>query len=226
MTRSLETYVVESQGTPRGTVIWMHGLGATNHDFEDVVPMLAMPDVRFVFPQAPALPVTINGGYVMPAWYDILTFDDPPLREDEPSLRASATRVEALLRREIERGVRSDRVVLMGFSQGGAMALHVGSRCPDTLAGIAVLSGYLVLPDRFPEERTSANANTPTLFCHGTLDPVVPFTLGRRSFEAVREHAPETARERTEFHSFPMQHTLSLPEIDVLRGWLERCLSG
>jgi phospholipase/carboxylesterase len=215
MNGQLETQEIESRGAARGSVIWMHGLGATNHDFDDVVPMLETPWLRYVFPQAPDLPVTINGGMLMPAWYDILSFSDPPLREDEPTLRASALRVEKLIAREIERGVPSERIILMGFSQGGAMALHVGNRYPSSLCGIAVLSGYLLLPDRFLEERHPSNAQTPTLFCHGTYDPVVPFALGRRAHETLAQHSPNV-----EFHSFPMQHSLCMPEIDVLRAWL------
>lgn len=224
MSERLETFEIDAEGVPLGTVIWMHGLGATCHDFEDVVPMLGLPRVRFVFPQAPNLPVTINGGYVMPAWYDILSFDDPPLREHEPTLRASAARVEELVAREVKRGVASERIVLMGFSQGGAMALHVGVRYPKRLAGIGVLSGYLLLPDRLLEERHEANLTTPTLFCHGSYDGVVPFTLGRLAYDTLVKHAPGGDASHFQFHSFAMQHTLSVPEIEVLRAWLERCL--
>ena len=216
----LETFEVETSPSPRASVIWMHGLGATNHDFDDVVPMLRLPDVRFVFPQAPELAVTINGGMRMPAWYDILTFDEPPLREDERTVLASAASVVELLDREVARGVPADRVVVMGFSQGGAMALHVGARYSSSLAGIAVLSGYLVLPDRLQEEWHPQNRTTPTLFCHGTLDPVVPFFLGQRAHQTVSAHNP-----RAEFHAFPMPHTLCLPEIEVLKDWLSRCLA-
>lgn len=216
---SLETFEVESRGgSSRGTVVWLHGLGATNHDFEDVVPLLNLP-LRYVFPQAPDLPVTINGGMRMPAWYDILSFEDPPLREDEATVRASAARVEALLREEIARGTPAGRIVLMGFSQGGAMALHVGTRFDPSLAGIAVLSGYLLLPARLEAERSAANAHTPILFCHGRFDPIVPFALGKSSSEALAR-----GTNPTEFREFSMQHSLSLPEIEVLRDWLTRSL--
>jgi phospholipase/carboxylesterase len=154
----------------------------------------------------------------MPAWYDILSFDDPPLREDEPSVRESATSLDALLAREIERGTPCERIVLMGFSQGGAMALHVGARFDRSLAGIAVPSGYLLLPDRFEQERHAQNRDTPVLLCHGQFDPVVPFQLGQTAHEALARGS-----DRVEFHAFPMQHSLSLPEIDVLSAWLRRC---
>ncbi|MEN9579616.1 MAG: hypothetical protein RJA70_2625 [Pseudomonadota bacterium] len=220
MTPALSTFEVDPPGPANGTVIWMHGLGATNHDFDDVVPMLAALSLRFVFPAAPHLPVTINGGVRMPAWYDILSFDDPPLREDERSVRQSAATVKALIEQEIARGVPANKIVLMGFSQGAAMALHVGSRFESALAGIGVLSGYLLLPAAFQEERSRANALTPILFCHGAVDPVVKFELGQRSYDAVRK-----AGASAEFHSFPMPHSLCLEEIEVLASWLQKVLA-
>jgi len=216
----LETYEVEATKELAGSIVWMHGLGATNHDFDDVVPMLGLPQVRFVFPQAPNLPVTINGGMRMPAWYDILTFEDPPMREDEQTVRASAELVAAVVQREIDRGVPSNRVVLMGFSQGGAMALHVGTRFERPLGGVGVLSGCLLLPQQLEGEWHSQNHTTPMMFCHGTVDQVVPFRLGREAYEAVHARNPAA-----EFHSFPMPHTLCLPEIELLGRWLERRFS-
>lgn len=212
----LETYEVAAQQAQQGSVIWLHGLGASNHDFDDLVPMLALPTVRFVFPAAPRLPVTINGGMVMPAWYDILSFSDPPLRENEPDVRTSALQIEKLLDREVARGVAANRIVLMGFSQGGAMALHTGLRYRQPLAGIAALSAYLLLPGTLDEERSPENEQTPLLFAHGQHDPIVPFELGRRSFEAVRR-----AGYAAEFHAYPMQHSISLPEVELLRDWLK-----
>ncbi len=195
----------------------MHGLGATNHDFDDVIPHLDAPSARFVFPAAPIRPVTVNGGLVMPAWYDIISFDDPPLREDAPSVRHAEGLVSSLLKAEVARGTPAERIVIMGFSQGGAMALHNGLRHPEKLAGIAVLSGYLLLPDLFDEERHSANADTPILCCHGSLDPVVPLTLGKRAHETV-----SAAGYPSEWHTFPMAHSLCLPEIAVLKEWLSK----
>jgi phospholipase/carboxylesterase len=130
----LSTFEIEPTAPQRGTVIWMHGLGASNHDFDSIVPELAAPYLRFVFPAAPVRPVTINGGMPMPAWYDILTFDDPPLREQESDVRHAEGELRALIQREHERGVTSDQIVLAGFSQGAAMALHLGLRTPETFA--------------------------------------------------------------------------------------------
>lgn len=217
----LDTFEVDPTESQRGSVIWMHGLGATNHDFDDVVPLLEAPYLRFVFPQAPARPVTVNHGMVMPAWYDILSFDDPSLREERSSVLDSAVLVEAVLAREVERGVPSDRIVLAGFSQGGAMALHVGLRHTRTLAGVAVLSGYLVLADEFEATRHQANAETPFLLCHGRFDPVVPFGLGTKTFQRL-----EQAGANAEFHAFDMQHSLCIPEITALRDWLSRRFPG
>jgi phospholipase/carboxylesterase len=216
---TLPTFEIEPREEHRGTVLWMHGLGATNHDFEDVVPLLDLPFLRYVFPQAPNRPVTINGGMRMPAWYDILSFDDP-LREDEPGIRASESEIVALLGRELERGASADRIVVMGFSQGGAMALHVGTRFSQRLAGIGVLSGYLVLPERFASERHASNRDTKVLFCHGQFDAVVPIERGKAAYDVLAHGSS-----RTEFHAFPMQHSMSLPEIEVLRAWLGGCFA-
>lgn len=217
----LETFEIPARTTEVGVVIWMHGLGATNRDFEDLVPILDMPELRFVFPAAPKLPVTINGGFVMPAWYDIVSFDDPPLREDEATVRTGSELVSMLVQREIARGTPAKRIVLMGFSQGGAMALHVGARFPEKLAGMAALSAYLLLPDRWQVERSPANAQTPVLFCHGTSDPVVTYGL------AVRAHATlEAAGVPTEFHHFDMEHSMCIDEVQVLKNWLQQRFDG
>src|SRR5689334_880975 len=161
----------------------MHGLGASNHDFDPIIPELRAPFLRFVFPAAPVRPVTINGGFRMPAWYDILSLDNPPLREKEADVREAALQIQQLIERERERGVPPEQVVLAGFSQGGAMALHVGLRAAEPLAGVLVLSAYLLLPRHFDAERTPAGAATPYLFAHGRFDPVVPFEGGKASYE-------------------------------------------
>lgn len=211
----LETFEVEARGERRGAVIWMHGLGASNHDFDDIVPWINRPDLRFVFPAAPVKPVTINGGYPMPSWYDILSFDNPPLRERESDVRESAKAIEALIDREIERGISSHRIVLAGFSQGGAMALHVGLRYNKPLAGILVLSGYLVLPHQLHAECHTANASTPVLFCHGTSDPTVPLGLAQSGFQAVK-----ALGHTAEFLEFNMPHTICEPEVTAITRWL------
>lgn len=212
----LDVFEVAATQPQRGSVIWMHGLGASNHDFEDVIPELDCPHLRFVFPAAPVRRVTINGGMAMPAWYDILSFDDPPLRESEPDVRASTTHIAELIDREVARGVASRDVVLAGFSQGGAMALHAGLRETRQLAGVMVLSGYMVLPNSFAEERSPNNAATPVFMAHGSRDPVVPLQLYRRAAQTLRG-----AGYVVEHHEYPMEHSLCLAEVEHIRQWLE-----
>lgn len=203
----------------RGVVVWLHGLGADGHDFEPIVPMLRLPDVRFVFPHAPRRPVTINMGFVMPAWYDILSLEPSDTRESEPDIRASADQVVALLEDERQRGASPERIVLAGFSQGGAVALHVGDRYPQTLAGIMVLSAYHLLRDTYDAERSEANLATPMLFCHGQHDPLVPMARGQ---QARDDHQSE--RRPLEWHDYPMQHEVCPPEIEQVAGWLSQRL--
>jgi phospholipase/carboxylesterase len=206
---------VAPRGEPRGSVVWLHGLGADGHDFEPIVPLLGLPDVRFVFPNAPAQPVTINGGMVMPAWYDIVSLGGPGPGERAEDVRRSARLIEALLEREETRGVPASRIVLAGFSQGAAMALHVGTRFPRALLGIMVLSGYEVVADTREAEASEANRATPMLFGHGIHDPMVGIARGR---EAYRAHArPER---KVEWHEFPMGHEVSPAEIAAIRAWL------
>lgn len=207
---------VEAEGEPRGSVVWLHGLGADGHDFEPVVPLLGLPDVRFVFPNAPARPVTINGGMVMPAWYDVVSLGGPGPGEPADDVRRSARLIEAVLEREEKRGVASSRIVLAGFSQGAAMALHMGTRYPGPLLGIMVLSGYEVLAETREAEASPANRATPMLFCHGTQDPLVGIERGR---EAYRAYA--TPERQAEWHEFPVAHEVSPPEIAVIAGWLK-----
>jgi phospholipase/carboxylesterase len=214
---------VEPSDAARACVIWMHGLGADGHDFEPVVPMLRTPGVRYVFPHAPSLPVTINGGWVMPAWYDILSLDHGDHRENESHIRTSASRIEALIEREHARGIPSRQIVLAGFSQGAAMALHVGLRHDQSLAGIVALSGYLVLGSRTSDECSDANRDTPTLLCHGTEDPIVPVHLGESSRDALRTLSPDRP---LEWHEFPMEHTVCPDELELVGAWLRARLSG
>lgn len=213
---------VEPRAPARASVIFLHGLGADGHDFEPVVPMLRTDGVRFVFPHAPRLPVTINGGLVMPAWYDIrsLRFDDGE-REDEAHIAETTRRVTELVERERERGIPAERIVLGGFSQGAAMALHVGLRHPERLAGLLALSGYLVLHDRIERERSEANRDTPVLVCHGLLDDVVPISAGRASAAALRASAPEAP---VEWHQYPMGHEVSAEELVAVGTWLRGVL--
>jgi len=218
---SLLPCVETGPATASRSVIWLHGLGASGHDFEPMVPELNLPDeaaIRFVFPHAPRRPVTINAGMVMPAWYDIASpqFDRD---EDATGIRQSRLQIEALLEREVGRGVPPDRIVLAGFSQGGAMALHTGLRHPEALAGIMVLSAYLPLADTLAVERSPANQATSVFMAHGEHDPVVPFELAvasRRRLEELGYHV--------EWHPYPMDHSVCLAEIEAIGTWLRRVL--
>lgn len=213
---------VEPQGEARHAVIWLHGLGADGFDFPPIVPHLALPaelGVRFVFPHAPAIPVTVNGGMVMPAWYDIVELD-LERRHDEAGVRASARRLERLMAREVERGIPPERTVLAGFSQGGAIALHVALRHPERLAGAIGLSTYLVLQETLEAERSSASRGLRVFQAHGTQDPMVPLQAGQASRARLEELGCEV-----EWHTYPMQHEVSLDELHALGRWLVKRLS-
>jgi phospholipase/carboxylesterase len=205
---------VGPRGQAAGAVVWMHGLGANGHDFEPIVPYLELPRVRFVFPHAPLRAVTINGGMEMPAWYDIVALDRRG-GENAEQVREAAEQVGALIARETGRGVSSDRIVVAGFSQGAALALHVGTRHPERLAGILVLSGYEVRVGTREAEASPANRRTPMLFCHGTEDPLVSIKAGRAAFQA---HA--TPERDAQWREFPIAHEVSDEEIAAVRDWL------
>jgi phospholipase/carboxylesterase len=213
---------IEPRGRADAAVVWLHGLGADGHDFEPVVPELGLPAahrVRFVFPHAPAIPVSLNFGMVMPAWYDIGGPDLRRTRHDEPGIRASAARVEALIARERARGVAADRIVLAGFSQGGAIAIHTALRHRERLAGLVALSTYLLLEDTLAAERSEANAGLPILQCHGTFDPMVPEERGR----ACRDKLTALGW-RVQWHAWPMEHQVCAEEIRVIGAWLRERL--
>jgi phospholipase/carboxylesterase len=207
---------IEPEGPARLAVIWLHGLGADGHDFEPIVPHLGLGDrpVRFLFPHAPSIPVTLNAGFVMPAWYDIsdLSLDR---RHDEGGIRRSAERVEALLRDQIRQGIPARRIVLAGFSQGGAVALHLGLRFPERLAGLLALSTYLVLPESLRTERSDANRDLPIFQGHGVHDPMVAVQRG----ETAREFLTSLGY-GVEFHRYPMQHEVCMEEIADVGRWL------
>lgn len=217
-TPRLRTVQAGPETDATGSVVWLHGLGASGHDFEPIVPYLQLPRVRFVFPDAPARPVTINMGLIMPAWYDVVALGRAEGGEHAPHVRDSAALVEELLAREKERGVPAGRIVLAGFSQGAAMALHVGLRHAETLAGIVVLSGYEVLAGTREAEASASNAGTPILFGHGTLDPLVPVERGRAAYDAVAQG--RDAR----WHEYPMGHEVCDEEIVAVRDWLKERL--
>ena len=209
----------ETAADPRYSVIWLHGLGADGHDFAPIVPELVAADwpaLRFVFPHAPVRPVTVNGGMPMRAWYDIVGFD-LVARQDEAGIRASMAAVEALIARENERGVPDERIVLAGFSQGGAIALSAGLRHAKRLAGIVALSTYLPIADTLAAERSAANADVPIFQAHGTFDPVVIPPRGSDSRDLLQRLGY-----RVDWHSYPMAHAVCAEEIADLRGWLGR----
>ena len=200
-------------------VIWLHGLGADGHDFASLVPQLDFPkkiSTRFIFPHAPSMPVTINGGYVMPAWYDILemTIDR---KVDVMQLEKSAAEVVKLIAREKERGVTSDRIVLAGFSQGGAVVYQAALSHPEPLGGLLVLSSYFATQETL--QAHSANQQLPILIQHGTQDNVVPEALGRRAFQLLRERGY-----RVDYQKYPMAHTLCVPQLDDINRWFGRVL--
>jgi phospholipase/carboxylesterase len=217
----LETVEIETGPNPTRSVVWLHGLGADGHDFEPIVPELRLPEslaVRFVFPHAPVQPVTINGGMSMRSWYDILTLDrDGPV--DEAGIRASAHLLDALLQREQSRGIDAANIVVAGFSQGGAIALHCALRYPQQLAGLMALSTYLPLPDYFNDEvlndAATVNQDLPIFMAHGSFDPVLPMTLGRSSADLLQESGY-----KVEWHDYPMAHAVCAEEIDDIRNWL------
>jgi phospholipase/carboxylesterase len=217
----LETFEVEPRRPADAAVLWMHGLGADGHDFQSLVPELRLegsPAPRFVFPHAPVRPVTINGGHRMRAWYDIAGFDRRA-PQDETGIRASADALFALLRRERERGIPADRIVVAGFSQGGAMALFVAPRFPERLGGVIALSTYLPLGDALAAEAHPKNAAVPVLMAHGSHDPVVPAAAGEASRDRLRALGYDV-----EWHAYPMAHSLCAPEVEDVRAFLLRAL--
>jgi phospholipase/carboxylesterase len=217
----VDTIEVETGTKPSGAVIWMHGLGADGHDFEPIVPALVEPReraLRFVFPNAPTRPVTINGGYVMRAWYDIIGLDRNSA-QDEKGIRASDALVQTLIRRENERGIPTERIVLAGFSQGGAVALFTGTRYPEKLAGIMALSCYMLLARTFDTERSAANRATSIFQAHGSMDNVVHPQLGEDTRQLL-----EKSGYPVEWHTYPIPHAVSPEEIDDIAAWLRRVL--
>jgi len=219
--RVLECVEIEPPGQPAdAAVIWLHGLGASGHDFAPIVPELGLPAdhrVRFVFPHAPPIPVTLNWGMVMPAWYDIVELGKR--NDDVEGIRRSAQHVEALIAREKERGVPAGRMVLAGFSQGGAVALFQGLRHTERLAGLLILSAYLLLPDALAAERASANAEINILQCHGTLDPMVQERMGREARDTL-----VAAGYAVRYETYPMEHQVCPPEIRLIGEWLNERL--
>ncbi|HVG77406.1 MAG TPA: dienelactone hydrolase family protein [Patescibacteria group bacterium] len=217
----LEALEIESAPSPTGAVIWLHGLGADGYDFVDIVPMLGLKAIptRFVFPHAPMRPVTINGGAVMRAWYDVRG-DAGVRREDEAGVRESQQQIEALIAREKTRGVPAGRIVLAGFSQGGAMALQTSLRHPERLAGIMALSCFLPLTDKVAAEAAPANRDVPIFMAHGTNDPLIPLARARHAYDLLT-----SLGYCIEWHEYPIPHSVSPAEIRDISAWLQRILA-
>jgi len=213
---------VETAPNPDASVIWLHGLGADGNDFVPIVPELGLPAtlrVRFVFPHAPVRDVTINNGMRMRAWYDISAADFTN-RADLAGVRQSASAMEAWIARERERGIASERIVLAGFSQGGAIALYAGVRHGEPLAGIMALSTYLIAPEALADDASAANRKVSIFMAHGTADPVVRFAWGESSKRLL-----EAQGYAIEWHNYRMEHSVCLEEVHAIGAWLLRVLS-
>lgn len=220
MSQVLDAIEIETGPRPDAAVIWLHGLGADGHDFEPIVPELRLPEslrIRFVFPNAPLRAVTINGGMRMPAWYDILQLGGGA--EDEAGIRASQAQVEQLMAREQARGVPLPRIVLAGFSQGGAIVLHTGLRQPAPIAGIVALSTYLPLAGKLAAERSAASAGVPVFMAHGRHDPMIQMGRALASREAL-----EKLGYKVEWREYAMPHSVCVQEIADMAAFLVRIL--
>ncbi|MBW4933201.1 alpha/beta hydrolase [Marinobacter sp. F4206] len=215
--QDLDFIELETASEPTVAVIWLHGLGASGHDFEPVVPELGLPEgaaVRFIFPHAPNMPVTINGGMTMPAWYDIKAMDIDRV-VDTDQLMDSAKAVAKLVDREIERGIPAEKIILAGFSQGGAVAYELGLTYPQRLAGVLALSTYFATSETI--KPSTANAETPISVYHGTFDPVVPESLGVKSVETLKEMGYTPT-----YQTFPMEHSVCLEEVLDIGRFIRR----
>lgn len=201
------------------SVIWLHGLGADGNDFAPLVPELRLPEdlsVRFIFPHAPQIPVTINAGYIMPAWYDILEMN-LERKVDESQLIASAEAVQRLVEREIARGVASEKIILVGFSQGGAVVYHAGLTYEKSLAGLLILSSYFAT--HTTASIHAANQKTPILIQHGILDPVVNEALGQRAYRFLQDRGCNV-----DYESYPMEHTVCMEQVESMSKWIQSVL--
>ncbi len=214
---------VEPTQAPDAAVIWLHGLGANGHDFEPVIPFLGLPEslaVRFVFPHAPERPVTVNGGWVMPAWYDILEMDIER-KIDLPSLQLSVTQVNRLIAREIERGIEPGRIILAGFSQGGAVAYQSALSYPQRLGGVVALSTYIASPELLKADFNQQNKKIPVWVAHGAMDDVVPYSLGEQAVLQL-----ETLGLNPVWSSYPLTHEVSQEEMAAMGQWLKQILTS
>lgn len=216
--------VLEPPAAANAAVIWLHGLGADGFDFVPIVEELKLPSslsVRFIFPHARQRPVTINNGYVMRAWYDIKQLGGGSLVEDEAGIRESAQVVSGLIDAQATAGIDSSRIVIAGFSQGGAIALQVGLRYAKRLAGVLALSTYLPLRNKVAAEVSPANRDVPILFCHGTYDPVVPAAMGAASRDVL-----QGLGYAVEWRAYPIEHSVNMEEIADVSTWLQARLAS
>ncbi len=218
----LETVERQTGDSPRYSIIWLHGLGADGHDFEPIVDEFdfdRLPAIRFIFPHAPMRAVTVNGGYVMRAWYDIVSIDFKPGREEEEGVRLSALQIEALIERENSRGISDSHILLAGFSQGGVVALHTGLRHPQRLAGILALSCYMALTDTLASESSAANRDVPIFMAHGRHDPVIPYDFGKRSAKLLQAQGYAL-----KWHAYDTEHSVCYEELRDIETWLQQVL--
>ena len=201
---------------PELLVIWLHGLGADGHDFEPVVPQFVNPDkaIQFIFPHAPIQPVTINGGMEMRSWYDIKMMDIGKM-PDEAGIRESEQKVLQLIAAQIEAGFKAEQIVLAGFSQGGAIALHTATRTEYKLAGVVALSCYLPIAEKLSTEQSGKNKSTPFFIGHGSYDPVVPFELGKSSYQTLKASGYQVS-----WHEYPLQHGVSMDELEDIKRFI------
>ena len=220
MSESLESIIIEPEINADAAVIWLHGLGADGSDFVPIVPELQLPanhGVRFIFPHAPARPITINGGMVMPGWYDII---DPQLRRDQDleGIGESARAIGSLIEEQIAKGIDSSRIILAGFSQGGAIAYYLGLRYPHALAGIIALSTYVPTPESLQQE-INTHSDVPIFIAHGTHDPLVPESLGRDAQNILNALDRDVS-----YQSYPMEHAVCLEEIRDIAVFIKQRL--
>lgn len=211
---TLQALTITTSPNIDASVIWLHGLGADGHDFEPVVQALQLANIRFILPHAPSRPVTLNGGYVMPAWYDIYSLDRDS-KQDEAGIKETSLQIEALIENEIALGIPAERIVIAGFSQGGAIALYTLTRYTARLAGALALSTYLPLKAQLASEAQAANRNTPILMAHGQFDEVISLETCMHSLEVLQNEGYNV-----EFKKYSMAHTVSLEEIADIRTFL------
>lgn len=223
MTETLTSIEIETGADPLYSVIWLHGLGADGHDFEPIVPELKLDDapaVRFIFPHAPKRPVTINGGAVMRAWYDIFISTDfgaETFKGNDEHIKTSAGQLEDLIQQEISRGIKSEHIILAGFSQGGAIALYAGLRFEKPLAGIMALSTYLPMAETLSEELATINKTIPIFMAHGLQDNTIPIAVAKTSRKLMEETGYQI-----EWHEYPIAHSVSTDEISDVSLWLKK----